>query len=347
MAMQTPATLPELMAQLGKTYSPFERLKIVGRAWSLLRQMTPEQRMAVAAQLGLDQADEVVEAIARRSGHKASPALISMIEQAQMKGTDHLPQLISDLRDPNRRTETLKQGAAAALNALADDGKPAPATWLPPGAAAADPNAKPIEAVPKAAAPQPRPQPAPPPPVPAPPPPAPPPPAPPPPAPEPVVAAPPPPEPAPEPVPAPAPAPKPVAPPPPPAPSLDGDLAARLTATTSPIARFKLLRASLIEAARMSPAGLRSVVEAFPDGWARRRALMELLRSGVPPRVTDALSLVGALASERDRAWCLGELAKGRKLDDEEREAVLNAVSSPGAKRRLGGRLERRPGNRA
>ncbi|HEY7214538.1 MAG TPA: hypothetical protein VIC28_07905, partial [Thermoanaerobaculia bacterium] len=84
--MQPPSTLPELVDQLGRTYSPFERLKIIGRAWALLRKMTPEQRMTVAAQLGLDHADEVVEAIAKRSGQQASPALISLIEKAQVKG---------------------------------------------------------------------------------------------------------------------------------------------------------------------------------------------------------------------------------------------------------------------
>ena len=50
--MQPPATLPELVAQLGRTYSPFERLKILARAWGLLRKMTPQERMTVAAQLG-------------------------------------------------------------------------------------------------------------------------------------------------------------------------------------------------------------------------------------------------------------------------------------------------------
>src|SRR5829696_4835073 len=128
--MTPPATtLPELVEQLGRTSSPYERLKIVGRAWSLLRTMTPDQRLAVAAQLGLDHADDVVEAIATRAGGQPSPALLAMIEQAQVKGTAHLPELISDLRDPKRRTARLKEEAAALAG-----GVPA-ATWLPPGAA--------------------------------------------------------------------------------------------------------------------------------------------------------------------------------------------------------------------
>src|SRR5215213_9074152 len=153
--MQMPTTLPELVELLGKTYSPFERLKILSRAWSLLRGMTAEQRMIVAAQLGLDHADELVESITRRSGKQASPALISLIEKAQVKGTPHLPELISDLRDPGKRADRLRQGAAAVGTALAEGDVNVP--WLPAGTAAA------TTAVPK-----PEPKPEPPPPAPAP-----------------------------------------------------------------------------------------------------------------------------------------------------------------------------------
>src|SRR3954451_15146535 len=107
-------TLPELVQQLGPTFSPFERLKILSRAWGLLRKMTPQERRTVATQLGMDHADEVVTATARRSGNEASPALISMIERAQTQGTAHLPALIADLRDPQRRAERLRQGGQAA-----------------------------------------------------------------------------------------------------------------------------------------------------------------------------------------------------------------------------------------
>src|SRR4029077_12685118 len=120
-----PTTLPELVQQLGATFSPFERLKILSRAWSVLRAMTPQERLVVTSQLGLDHADEVLDAIVKRSGHEASPTLVAMIERAQMKGTAHLPTLIADLRDPRKRTERLRQGAQAVVeNALA--GPPPP-----------------------------------------------------------------------------------------------------------------------------------------------------------------------------------------------------------------------------
>src|SRR3954454_14139895 len=152
-------TLPELVQQLGSTYSPFERLKILSRAWGLLRKMTPQERLTVATQLGLDHADEAVDAIAKRSGHEASPDLISMIDRAQTQGTAHLPALVPDLRDPQRRAERLRQGAQAAVEgAMAAPPAPKPAPVSQPKPAPPVP-LPPIEAAPIPPAPQPAPPP--------------------------------------------------------------------------------------------------------------------------------------------------------------------------------------------
>jgi hypothetical protein len=81
------------------------------------------------------------------------------------------------------------------------------------------------------------------------------------------------------------------------------------------------------------------VIEGFPDGWARRRALLELLRAGIPGSLRDALALVEALGSDRDRLWCLGALADEREIAEADREALLAAAGSPTARRRLERRL--------
>lgn len=296
-------TLTELVQQLGKTYSPFERLKILSRAWSLLREMSPEQRMLVAAQLGLDNADDLVEAIAKRSGHEPPHALIATIEKAQAKGTAQLPALIADLRDPRKRPARLKQEAQSAVQEVL-----AAAVPPPPAISAAPPEPpKPQPAPEPVAAPAPPPSP---PPV--------------------VVAAPP------EPPPPPPPKPE----PPPVRPRVDSALVGALSEAPNLTARFQLLRRRVGEARGLSGEELRPMVEAFPDGWARRRALLELLRSGSPAAFRDALGLVDALGSERDRAWCLGALAEDRPLTASDREALLGTVTSPLARRRLERRLE-------
>ena len=332
------ATVPELLQQLKRTFSPFERLKILGRAWVLLHRMSPQERLTVAAQLGLDNADELVEAIAARSGTKASPALLSMIDQAQKKGTAHLPQLISDLKNPGKRTELLRQGVTAAEDALIAEPAKAPPQRpaavpppLPPSAP--QPPPIPVAAVAPPRVPEPPPAPAPAP------------------APVPSVAAPPPPrveqkKPSAAPVPAP-PRPSPPAPPPMPKPAPEPPAQSVEAAPTVEIAppphltdRFRRLRHMTQEARKLSAPGLRSLVEGFPDGWARRRALVELLRAGSPTVLRDALALLDTLSSERDRLWCLGTLA-GRELAAADREALLAAAPSPTARRRLERRMDK------
>jgi hypothetical protein len=318
-----PATLPELVQQLGSTFSPFERLKILSRAWAVLRAMTPQERLVVGSQLGLDHADDILDAIARRSGHQAAPMLVALIEKAQMQGTAHLPELIADLRDPRRRSERLSQGALGAVESTL-------------AAAAAEPVAKPVKpAAPAAPKPAPPaeapifvldPEPAPPPaPMASP-------------KPVPVVVAPEPAAPLPPAV-EPPPAPKPQPPVPPLRMAVDDGLAAKLAEARSLIARFQVFRQRLADVKRLPADGLRSVVEAFPDGWARRRALVELLRTGNPATLGDALGLVEALGSERDRSWCLGTLAETRALSPRDRESLLAAVPSATARRRLERRL--------
>jgi hypothetical protein len=317
-----PTTLPELVQQLGTTFSPFERLKILSRAWAVLRAMTPQERLIVTSQLGLDHADEVLDAIAKRSGHEAAPELVAMIERAQMKGTTHLPALIADLRDPRRRSERLSQGALAAVEeALASapaapvpEPKPAPPAMV---ATPATPVAPVIQAPPAVLAA----------------------------APEPVPVAPPPPPAVAPPVAEPPPPPKPPPPPAPPARRVeDGGLAGKLAGASSLTARFHVLRRHLADTRGLPADGLRAIVEAFPDGWARRRALVELLRTGAPAALGDALGLLDVLGSERDRLWCLGTLASTlaenrRALNSQDRETLLAAAPSPTARRRLERRL--------
>jgi hypothetical protein len=120
---------------------------------------------------------------------------------------------------------------------------------------------------------------------------------------------------------------------------VDSALAGKLSETSSLTSRFQVLRRHLKEARGLSGEDLHPVLEAFPDGWARRRALLELLRSGAPAALQDALGLVETLGSERDRAWCLGALADERPLNARDREALLAAVPTPAARRRLEGRL--------
>ena len=309
-----PNLAAELIAQLREARSPLARIRVVTRAWRLLRNLSRQDRLAIAAQIGLEGADDLVEAIAAHQGTTPPTELIGAINNLQQVDPATLKSLATKVQDPRQRGQVVAQGLKAVGAALA--GPPqAPAAAPPPPPKPAPP---PVAAKP-AAAPAPVPAPAPvavKPPEP----------------PKPVAAAPPP------------PAPVPVAPPPPakppepPAP-VRSPLVEGLAAVPALTARFRLLRRRIAEVRRLSSADLRSLLEAFPDGWARRRALVDLIEAGVPERAADVLSLLDALQSPGDRSWCLGTLADARKLSPDERTALLQAAPTAAGRRRLELRL--------
>lgn len=315
-APQTPPNLAaELVAQLREARSPLARIRVVTRAWRLLRNLSRQDRIAIAAQIGLEGADDLVEAIATHQGTTPPTELIGAINNLQKVDPATLKALATKMQDPRQRGQVVAQGLKAVETALAGP-PPAPAAAPPPP----KPAPPPVAAKP-APAPVPVPAPAP---VPVKPPEPP----------KPVAAAPAP----------PAPAPAPIAPAPPvklpePAVPVRSPLVEGLAAVPALTARFRLLRRRISEVRRLSPADLRALLEAFPDGWARRRALVDLIEAGVPERAADVLSLMDALQSPGDRSWCLGTLADARKLSPDERTAVLQAAPTAAGRRRLELRL--------
>lgn len=321
MATPPPNLAAELLAQLREAKTPLARIRVVTRAWRLLRNLSRQDRLAIAAQIGIEGADDLVEVIAAHQGTTPPTELIGALNNLQKVDAATLKSLATKMRDPRQRSQVVAQGLKAVESALIGPEATAPPSPPPPPKPAPAPvTVKPAASWPLREA---APAPAPPAPTPAP-------------APAPVKSAEPP-----KPVaaPAPAPAPSPPAPapvrPPEPAAPVRSALAEGLAAVPVLTARFRLLRRRMAEVRRLSPADLRAVLEAFPDGWARRRALVDLIEAGVPERTSDVLSLLDALQSPGDRSWCLGTLADARKLSADERAALLQAAPTAAGRRRL------------
>ncbi|MES1242581.1 MAG: hypothetical protein ABUT39_13285 [Acidobacteriota bacterium] len=312
--------LLDLIVQLREAKSPLARVRVVARAWRAVRALTPKQRYEVAVQLGLDGADDLIEAIAAHQGATPPAELMKAVNEVQKMDPATLKSIATRVRNPQQRGEAVRQGLKAVETALAGPEIPPPP---PPVSPPAPPVvSKPAASWPLREAPPAVPTPAPPPPA------------------APVVAAPaPPPPPAPQWDP-----PRPAEPEPPRAPGLSGpsarpELAEHLGSIPALTARFRHLRKHFDQVRRLQADDLRSLVEVFPDGWARRRVLAELIESGVPARVTDVLALVDLLASPGDRSWCLGAVADTRALSSEERATLLQASPTPAGRRRLELRL--------
>ena len=99
--------------------------------------------------------------------------------------------------------------------------------------------------------------------------------------------------------------------------------------------QLRLLRRELSGFAGSSIGTLSELIEAFPDGWARRRALCALLEAGIPGETGDALELVGCLAREFDRRWCISLLGRRGDLRGSLLSRALEMVDSDYSKRRL------------
>jgi hypothetical protein len=348
-----------LINQIRNTPSSLERLRLLALGWRTLRGLSPADRLAVARELGFDGAEQLVEQLAKRGG--ASPSLLLQgLDSLEAADPDQVSGLVRGLTDPDRRADTAERlvdlaadwlsGEAAdpevaEVGQIGEEGEPPgpedhvsevqpPPPPPPPAVVEVEPppevapkeelhadeieeievgeeetadDERSVPTVDEVEAPEPpqvateRPE------IPAP-----------------VVEAPqdPPEE---ESVALPA--------------ALVESVAARLAAVTSTTARFRVLAEVVDELEDAGAHHLVPVVDTFPEGWARRRAIETLLRAGIPGQLGAALELVSKLERPSDRMWALSTLAASRELDQNEREEIIAAAESPSIERRLRMRL--------
>ncbi len=327
-----------LLNQLRNTSRPVERLRLLARGWRTLRELDPADRLRVAQELGIDGAEALVEQIAHRGG--ASPAgLLTALEALRDAGPERLREVVHQLVEPEGRKQLVEEMLD---QAVARDTVPltVPASEAPTGSddaavmgesaepvfleAPADDTAEEVEPAEPAESPVP---------------------------PEPQAAAAVPEEPATPPEPT---APSPTLPRPsgatdaarrpPAAPGL-AELAGALAAETSLTSRLRRLRDALPRLADATVEQLLLLVEAFPEGWARRRAVQAVLEAGLPRAARDAIALAKRMEGT-ERLWALTALADRRGLTETDRRALLEAAESPLLARRVRARLARttRPG---
>jgi hypothetical protein len=342
-----------LINQIRGTPSLRERLRLLALGWRTLRGLSAADRLAVARELGFDGAEQLVEQLAKRGG--ASPSLLlEGLDALRSADSDEVSGLVRGLTEPDRRADTAERLMDAAADWLSEEaaesdgpseGEPTefdepvvevrPPPPLPPPPPEVVEVELPQDVLPKD---------------------------------EPHVeeidvgqaelvddgeVAPTEEEEAPEPPPvaddreessAPVvvmqsalPEDDAVEPPA----ALVESAAARLAAVASLGSRFRVLAGIVDELEGFGAHHLTPVVDVFPEGWARRRAIETLLRAGVPGEIGEALALISTLARPSELMWALSTLATSRELDEDEREAVIAAAGSPSIERRLRRRLAR------
>ncbi len=329
--MGLPEQLAAMVFELRGTGSPVAKAKALARAWRMVRRLSPADRMALAEEAGFEGAEDLLESLAAKKGGVAPALMLQFLNSLRDRGTEELSGVMAGLRDPETRDEILLRGA----NAVAE-------AFVPEETEDEDSPEGPGHSIDTFAA-EPEPQP-PPPPIEH--------------------------EKAPDTQPVVKQAPVVFQPPetdhgapertlelaqeqsePSPVVTEIAPIEAEmgpaerrgidvaflvedLEAEMSLVDRFLCLR----EAAPAIDAGggdLGRLVGAFPNGWARRRALVALLEAGLPAQVGDALDLIEALERPVDRRWCLGVLADRGVLWGAEAERALEMVESATLRRRI------------
>jgi hypothetical protein len=347
--------LTALLNELQHARSPLAQARVLARAWRTVRELSPTDRRLLAHNAGFEGAEEILEGLNRREGGLAPAMLMQVLANARTTDGSAVSDLLAAIRDPQRRGEAISLGvdlandllaepdseddseevsdaleelqaveesiietpeeALAALNSLETDR--AEEDPAPESASAAEelqsteppPDAE-LETDPFPPAPPPKP---------------------------------------------------PVVdwsrwqsdtesrrPGPVPhheeGPSV-ADVGSRrfearavmgaMGAERSVFSQLRVLRRELAGFTGSSIDTLHELIEAFPDGWARRRVLCALLEAGIPDETRDALELVTCLDREFDRRWCLGLLARRGELRGAALTRALDLLDSEFAKRRL------------
>jgi hypothetical protein len=370
--MNTERKLSALLHELQHARSPLAQARVLARAWRTIRELGPTDRRLLARHVGFDGAEEILEGLSQRKGGLAPAMLLRVLANARGTDGSAVSELLSAFRDPLRRGEAISMGAElasdllaepeaeevreqvsetleelqaaeetivesaeealAALNALeagpVDQDQEAESVPERKGEGAQETVPEPLPEPEKKAAEATEPEPLS--------------------EPEPISE--------PEPLP-----PPPVVdwsrwqsasessrPAPTPRPELRpsvSDVGSRrfearavmgaMGAASSVLSQLRVLRRELSGFKGSSVATLRELIEAFPDGWARRRALCALLEEGIPADIRDVLELVSCLDRELDRRWCLGLLARRGDLRGSILNRALDLVESSYGKRHL------------
>lgn len=337
--------LADLLFQLRAVDTPLKKLKVLAHAWRTVRRLTPRERRDIAAHIGLDEAERLIEHMGVKDGAVTPALLLEAIHGAEKADPVKLRTLLASLRDPEGRHDLIARTVAAASAALAagetetvvEPATPPPAPpWLPPvlASALADegngrdhdgeeevesrlaPSPPPSSSEQPAAARSPGTA---------------------------TIAS----------------AAPPSAPPPaqPQAPeprwgAVLGRAPSPPTETaTAPVgkdrpagsllARLADLHRNRLRLASLPLAPLLALCESFTDGWQRRRAIQTLLSTPAPPALPDALALIETLAAQRDRTWCLSLILASGAPGHDDIERLLDLADSPALRRRLTRRQRR------
>jgi len=319
--------LQALLREIKNVRSPVQRMKLMALAWRTVARLTPAERKELGSKLGVRGYERILEKLGPGPQGIAPVEVLQALDGAEDLDSSRLRGLVRGLRDPERRKELLRQGLDFLDRSLAEDEPaevgveeaaeertvipepvrqpepvPVPTPEPEPAAPIEEEEPEPAERVEEVEVPSAEPAP--------------------------IVT-----------TTTPIPAPR-AAPPAAPVPARTRretlpNLGAAREPAPSLIARFRTLRRALDEDGERNTEEIRGLLSPFPEGWARRRAVMSLLRRGYPATLDDALSLIEGLERPTDRRWACATLIDSRELSDDDARRIVDRFPFPSLARRL------------
>lgn len=324
--------LSAMIFELRSAGSPPAKAKALARAWRTIRRLSSADRKLLAEEAGFEGAEELLESLSAKRGGVAPALMLQLLNSVRDQGNEGLGVLMACLKDPKSRDEILRRGVDAVAEAFGSaeaedeevpDGDQATPTDTmaveqeadAPSSSIEDDDETEVDVEPVvdptrisgSVAEN-----------------------------DPVVG---------EEEPERPPVVQPVAPTAAgpietgrPAGSRTVDVASvvgALEAEGSLVARMLRLREAISALGGAGAADIGRLVGAFPEGWARRRALTALLEVGLPLDVADALGLIERLEKPVDRRWCLAVLIGRGDLRGAEVDQALEMAESPALRRRI------------
>jgi hypothetical protein len=279
-------------------------MKMLARSWRTLRQLTPAERKQLATAVGADGAEDILGKLAAHKGRVGPAFLAPALEKLKEMDAEALTRLVEVVRDPDQRREAMRKGARAVGDVLIEE----PVETAEEVSFVDDELEVAVDAEPVA---------------------------------EPEVVDVPTVEPQEE-LPIVLPRQKAVSPPPPPLP-LGETVPRRSTpiATQEPegVPGLDRVRGAPTLARRLTSARealdgaegwtvdqLRSLIEIFPQEWARRRILVDILRRRIPGDLAQAIDLLETVETRASRRWCVSLLLREWQLSESERQVVRDRI---------------------
>jgi len=139
----TSRELEDLISQIRATRSPVKRMRLVARGWSLLRHLSPLDRRRLVAKLGIERFEEVADKLGYGDAAIEPEELDLILDKVGEVEPHKIRDLISNLKDPERRKEMARKGLEAIQKQLRQPqpppaegaGKPQPVPAPPPAPA--------------------------------------------------------------------------------------------------------------------------------------------------------------------------------------------------------------------